>query len=711
MDSRPGAAAERAATSGASAHETAVQGWSSRLAAWVAAVVIVQSITGLWIFLGPFSVAAQLQVLLHVGAGLALLMPYAWYQARHYLAWYRLPWTAVMVLGYLLAGMVVACLVSGLVLTWQAAFGRRIDYAWDLVHLVSGVVAFALTVIHVVLAAWQRRSAWRRTADLRQGMVRFGRGGLLWLAAAAFLVGVTAVAWPARPVEFPVPEGYSLSAYVQQSAEYRSNPFAPSYGRTASGQLVDPLVLSQSRSCGSADCHEQIYAEWEPSAHRFSAANPSFQAIQRNFAADRSPAETRYCAGCHDPISLFAGAKDIHTQSLSAPGMQEGCSCVVCHSITQVDVRGNADYVLAPPHPYLWEAGQGWRKTVGDFLIRAYPNQHLADYHRGMMRSPEYCGACHKQFIPEALNRFGVAPAQNQYDEWRMSHWHVDNPDSNLACVDCHMRLERRSTDPGRGETGAVRRAADDGAHRNHRFIATNFFMPQVMKLPGAAEQVRLTEEWIRGETVVPEIAHLWPPGPVADIELSSPAQVRAGELLRLQTLVFNRKAGHNLTTGPLDFMRIWVHLQVRDADGRPVAEWGGIDPQTREITDTPGQIHHIGNSRREGTLVLEGQPVNSRGEPILRHELWTSAGGKTRRVIFAGHTDNQAYECVVPAWAKSPLRIDADLNFRRYRQEFLNLVLPTLEQDTGVYQPTVPQAHAEASVALLGLPPQTAAR
>ena len=42
--------------------------------------------------------------------------------------------------------------------------------------------------------------------------------------------------------------------------------------------------------------------------------------------------------------------------------------------------------------------------------------------------------------------------------------------------------------------------------------------MPQVLKLPHADEQVRLTEEWIRGETVIPEIAHLWPPGPVASV-------------------------------------------------------------------------------------------------------------------------------------------------------------------------------------------------
>lgn len=433
--------------------------------------------------------------------------------------------------------------------------------------------------------------------------------------------------------------------------------------------------------------------------------NPSFQAIQKNFAADRGAAETRYCAGCHDPVSLFAGAKDIHNLSLSAPGMQEGCSCVVCHAITQVDQRGNADYVLVPPRKYLWESTDGWRKTVSDFLIRAYPRQHTADYHRGMMRSPEFCGACHKQFIPETLNRFGVVGGQNQYDEWRKSHWHADDPAQNLSCVDCHMRLVPNSTDPGRGEPGAVRRSPDDGSHRHHGTVATNFLMPQVLKLPHWEEQVRLTEEWMQGRTVLPEIAHLWPPGPVATVEVIAPDEARPGDELRLQAVVVNQKAGHNVTTGPLDFMRLWVHLTVTDADGKVLGDWGGIDPQTREIADVPGRVHQVGNSRKEGTLVLEGLPINGKGDPIVRHELWTQAGGKGKRTIFPGHTDNQVYLCRIPPDAKGPITVTADLNFRRYRQQFLDLVLPTLERDTGVSQPTVRQSRDEKTIRLTASP------
>ncbi len=681
--------------------ESATRGWSSRLARLVTAFLAVQSITGLWIYLAPFSVGSQIQVLLHTVLGLTLLLPCVYYQWRHLLVWYAQKASVVMVLGYVLMLMVLACLASGVVVAWQAAAGPRLTEAWDVIHLVSGFGVCVTVGGHLAMAFLRRRVVARRDPAFRRSVGRFAA----YTASGVLSIGVAVVAAvlvvPDQQWEFDPPRGYQLSAYLEQHEEYRGNPFAPSYARTASGKLVDPRLLSQSSSCGTSGCHEQILAEWEPSAHRFSAMNPPFQAIQKNFAADRDPAETRYCAGCHDPISLFAGAKDIHNLSLSAPGMQEGISCVVCHTLDKVDVRGNADYVLVPPEKYLWESTSGWTKFVSDFLIRAYPRQHLADYDRTILRTAESCGACHKQFIPEALNRFGLVGGQNQYDEWRQSHWHVDDVDKNLSCVDCHMRLVCDSRDPGKGEAGAIRRSPHDGAHRHHGMVAANFFMPDVLKLPGHQEQVRLTHEWLRGETVIPEIDHLWPRGPVASLEIIAPDHAETGDEVQVRVIVGNRKAGHALTTGPLDFIRTWIHLTVHDASGQVVAEWGGIDPQTREITDSPGKIHQIGNSRKEGTLVLEGQPIDGEGKPILKHELWRSAGGKGKRVIFPGYADNQVYSFRVPRAVQGPLAVRAELNYRRYRQEFLNLVLPTMEKESGVYQPTVTQAAAEKSIAV----------
>ena len=73
-----------------------------------------------------------------------------------------------------------------------------------------------------------------------------------------------------------------------------------------------------------------------------------------------------------------------------------------------------------------------------------------------------------------------------------------------------------------------------------------------------------------------------------------------------------------------------------------------------------------------------------------MKHELWKKAGGKGGRTIFPRYSDNQIYRFTAPAVADGPLTLHAELNFRRYRQEFLDLVVPDMERESGVYQATL---------------------
>jgi hypothetical protein len=680
--------------------EQAAAGWTENLTWIVLLGLAIEIVTGGWALLAPFSVVAQLQVLAHTAAGFLLLAPYAIYQWRHWLAWSQQTLSVVKLIGYAGMAVTVVSMITGVVVAAQSFFGRKLSPLWDQVHTITAIAVTALVVLHLGFAFARRRQAFSAIPDFRR---RLRRGGLVLLGATAAIYvacAFTAELLPSLPAARPMPNGYALPQYAQKFAEYRGSPFAPTYARTSTDALVNPALLSGSASCGTTGCHEQILAEWEPSAHRFSAMNPPFQAVQKNFAHDRGAAETRYCAGCHDPISLFAGAKDVSNVELSAPGMQEGSSCIVCHAISKVDQRGNADYVLTPPRKYLGEGSRGLKKAVSNFLIRAYPRQHVVDYNRPVLRTGEFCGACHKQFIPEALNHFGAIPAQNQFDEWKKSHW-VDESHANksLSCRDCHMRLVQDSRDPGAGQVGDARRTPTDGKHRHHGFIATNSFMPELLKLPHWEEQSRLTTEWIQGKTVLPEIADVWPTGPAASIELLVPASAKPGSAVDIQAVVRNRKAGHAFTTGPLDFIRSWVHLRVLDASGATVAEWGGIDPVTRDIFDEPGKLHESSNARKRGTMVLESVPLDAEGKTIVRHDLWRKAGGADMRVIFPAHADKQTYHVEVPATARGPLRVEADLEFRRYRQEFLNLVVPDMERLAGVFQPTTTTDRATATI------------
>lgn len=225
--------------------------------------------------------------------------------------------------------------------------------------------------------------------------------------------------------------------------------FAPSLARTDTGGAFDSRSLAGSMTCGTAGCHGQIVQEWKPSAHRYAAMDTVFHGIQDVMAKQNGPESTRYCGGCHDPISLFSGTKNIFAENLTGlQGYQEGISCLACHAIRETDVKGNANYTVTQPHEYLWQwADRGAGRLARDFLIRAYPAEHNRLGKRAF-KKPEYCAACHKQFIDQEVNRVGWVQLQNQYDNWAASHWnHKGDPRKTLECRECHMPLVT-STDP-----------------------------------------------------------------------------------------------------------------------------------------------------------------------------------------------------------------------------------------------------------------------
>ena len=51
--------------------------------------------------------------------------------------------------------------------------------------------------------------------------------------------------------------------------------------------------------------------------------DPLFQLIQTTMAKQNGAESTRYCGGCHDPISLFSGTKNIFVKDLTGLGLKE----------------------------------------------------------------------------------------------------------------------------------------------------------------------------------------------------------------------------------------------------------------------------------------------------------------------------------------------------------------------------------------------------
>ncbi|MFQ5889199.1 MAG: multiheme c-type cytochrome [Gemmatimonadota bacterium] len=606
--------------------------WRHPLLILVAGLLLFQTLTGLSIYLLPFSVPNQVIVLLHTAIGFVFLVPFAWYQLRHWLAYRPMRMSHVKLTGYFAASATVAAIVSGLVLTFQALFGIRISYGWDLIHIIAtfGVVASVLPHLYTLALRAYKARRMEKVQAVLQAQRKFGVRTALVPGAGFAAVALLVHTYDPVPLINEFPEGYS---YLYGP----DRPFAPSLATTSSGGALDARSLGGSTACGSSGCHEEIAREWKVSAHRYSAMDPAFQAVQKVMAEQNGPESTRYCGGCHDPISLFSGTKNVFTDKLTnLTGYQEGVSCIVCHAIKETDIKGNANYVITRPGRYMFELREGEAaELVSHFLIRAYPRFHVETLQHRLFKSPEFCAACHKQFIDEEINQVGWVQLQNQFDNWRKSRWNEPgDPTRTIECRECHMPLAE-SADPASGDESDYNRSADDGMHRSHRFLAANQFAPLILELPGGEEHVALTEKWLRGEIDIPEIADKWRSGPAVPIELIVPRQVKPGQKVEIQVAITNNKVGHDFPTGPLDIIQAWVQLVVTDQQGQVIFESGSRDE--RQFIEP-------------GSFIFKAEPVDQYGNLIDRHNLWEMVGVRYRRALFPGFSDRAEFAFTCPA-------------------------------------------------------------
>ena len=599
-------------------------GWSAMLSKLALVALAFEAITGLAITLAPFHATVEWSVLVHTLVGLATLVPLTWYFWVHWVDYKRFSLSDVVLLGYVAVAALLVTSVSGLVVTWQGLFGLRMAPLWRNVHLVSTLVALAAAIPHVVLVYVRVRAKEETATPARRTLfetLAATVGGLVIIAGLALLYS-----GPHYVNEFP--DDYQLVYGPDR-------PFAPSLAQTATGGAYDAASLSGSESCGTAGCHTQIVDEWKPSAHRYAAMDKFFQGVQNVMAQQNGPESTRYCGGCHDPISLFSGSKNLYTEELTgAAGFQEGVSCLSCHSVRETDLQGNANYVLVQPAAYLYQwADAGPARAVRDFLIRTYPDEHN-QLSKRTFKTPEYCAACHKQFIDEEVNRVGWVQLQNQYDNWKASIWNVKGvPERTIECRECHMPLVD-SNDPASGDPLDYNRSPDDHKHRSHRFIAANSMMPEMLKLDGWQEHGKLTEEWLQGKMEIPEIRSKWTDGPVVEVGIRTPEEVEPGAEVPIRVVLTANKVGHDFPTGPLDIIQSWVEVHVTDQDGNEIFSSGTRDEK-----------HFI----EPGSFLFKAEPVDQYGNLIDRHNLWEMVGVRYKRALFPGYSDVVEYAVDCP--------------------------------------------------------------
>src|SRR6202044_2132308 len=242
---------------------------------------------------------------------------------------------------------------------------------------------------------------------------------------------------------------------------------------------IPSKFFMESDSCKR--CHEDIYNQWNSSAHHFSSFNNQWYRKSIEYMQDTIGTKpSKWCGGCHDPAVLYAGKMDTPIkQIVHTPEAQAGLGCMMCHSIADVkSTMGQGDFYLEYPKLHELAATQNpVARALHDFLIRLNPEPHRRVFLKPFMRTQtgEFCSPCHKVHLDVPVNHYRWVRGFNEYDNWQASGVLFQGarsfyyPAKGQACADCHMPLTR-STDAGNIA----------GSIHSHRFPAANTALPYV---------------------------------------------------------------------------------------------------------------------------------------------------------------------------------------------------------------------------------------
>ena len=322
--------------------------------------------------------------------------------------------------------------------------------------------------------------------------------------------------------------------------------------------------------------------DWRSSIMANSARDPYWQASVRREDLDHPEARAVIedgCADCHMPIARYEaklqgrlGEVFAHLPFDADPkknaSAEDGVSCSVCHQIGTEKLGAresfNGGFVVDAP-----EAEEN-HPEYGPFVIQ--PGQaHIMQTSTGGFRpavashihESALCASCHtlytKSLSPDG-KEIGVFPEQMPFLEWQ----HSDYPQKN-SCQSCHMPQVEESA-PIAAVLGEPRQGM-----RQHTFVGANFFILSMLNsyrndLSVTAMPAELTAEAERTreflQTQAARVA-------IRNIEVGSG---------NLKVYVFVQNlSGHKLPTA-FPSRRAWLHLLVRDGEGKTVFESGALN-------------------------------------------------------------------------------------------------------------------------------------
>jgi cytochrome c-type biogenesis protein CcmH/NrfG len=464
-----------------------------------------------------------------------------------------------------------------------------------------------------------------------------------------------------------------------------SGAFFPSSAQVYGGQKIPSKFFMESESCKR--CHEDIYKQWNSSAHHFSSFNNQWYRKSIEYMQDVvGTRPSKWCGGCHDPAVLYAGKMDTPIkQIVHTPEAQAGLGCMMCHAIADVkSTMGQADFHLEYPKLHELAATQNpVARYLHDTLTKLNPEPHRRVFLKPFMRdqTAEFCSSCHKVHLDAPVNHYRWIRGFNEYDNWQASGVSGQGarsfyyPAKPQGCPDCHMPLEPSS------DFGNLA-----GKVHSHRFPAANTALPTAND---DAEQLKVTENFLTSGAMTVDIFALSAEravkaGAIAQHEMSTtfaigeeaeakirpgeageiapvtapldrvqPA-VRRGDSVRVDVVVRTKRVGHFFPGGTVDAYDTWLELKGVDDTGQTIfwsgmAEDGGKGPVEK------------------GAHFYRSLMVDGRGHAINKRNAWATRAVVYVRLIPPGAADTVHFRMRVPEKTGGKITLSARLCYRKF--------------------------------------------
>lgn len=314
-------------------------------------------------------------------------------------------------------------------------------------------------------------------------------------------------------------------------------------------QFINPGVC--------ADCHSDIYSQWENSMHNLSHEDEAYVKIAefllQGLTDPDEIKEAQSCVKCHTPVGFSTGYPlKLSDSRDNVPEIAtRGIQCDYCHSVTGAVKMYNNDLQLSPGNG---EDDPGVKRGPFDDSQPDFHEAAFSKFHTGS----EICGTCHN--VKHVV--FGT-DLETTYDEWKSSPYNSKDPEKAVPCQGCHM-VQR----PGVPATGATPRplnpgtAADYSDERDHIF--THYFVGANGFIPSG-----------KGDTSKTQMAR-------ERLENAATLSIDAGDIMNniVKVSVTNSGAGHSIPTGVSDLRQVWLSVVMSDTDGNIIFSSGQLDQQ-----------------------------------------------------------------------------------------------------------------------------------